>query len=294
MKKLLDKIMALSEVDTGKAQPLYHTYPVINIYREDKREEAIPRERKELSDFPEDSYLMGMEGDGTFTKEMSEKGEMVLKPTACLVSRSGFSVNLPSLENPAISAKDIDTLAQVLEAAAGVDEKDPWTRDAYVYDFSEGLAEMTEGMKTAVPAGMAEEENEEEAELIWQEYYALIYRMISSVEETLNGEKIDPEAEKLGNLLLKKEYYENCYLKALKIKSLIKDELDLLLREYDVLSIPSGKDEKAEADFMKAANLTGLPFLKCPFGGPLLIGGANQEKKLLRMGKALEQKWGKK
>ena len=48
-----DYLENLAELDTGKAQPLFHPYPVINIFREDET-----TEEKQLKEKPEDETLL--------------------------------------------------------------------------------------------------------------------------------------------------------------------------------------------------------------------------------------------
>ena len=162
----------LAELDTGKAQPLFHPYPVINIFREDEimEEEQLkdkPEEEKLLtglkgllcdtsetvkpqikknlesegagflgdddifSDNPKSpDFMIAMDSDASFLKYAVTRGCPALKATYGLISRYGMETDAPSLVQPAISANNTAMIAKVLQAAAGVDKKDPMSRDA--------------------------------------------------------------------------------------------------------------------------------------------------------------------
>lgn len=109
----------------------------------------------------------------------------------------------------------------------------------------------------------------------------------------------------LGSFVLSSGYYDAYYLKALKVKALIKKAFDDAFAKYDVILGPAApttapKLGESLADPLKmylgdiytiAVNLAGLPGISLPCGldgsglpiGLQLIGDCFQEKKLLRM-----------
>lgn len=115
----------------------------------------------------------------------------------------------------------------------------------------------------------------------------------------------------LGSFVLSSGYYDAYYLKALRVKALIKKAFDHAFRKYDVILGPTAPTTaprlgESLADPMKmylgdiytiSANLAGLPAMSVPCGkdagglpvGLQLIGDCFQEKKLLRAAYAYEQ-----
>lgn len=121
------------------------------------------------------------------------------------------------------------------------------------------------------------------------------------------SEGFGPEVKRrimLGSFVLSSGYYDAYYLKALKVKALIKKAFDEAFAQYDVILGPvapttAPKLGSSLADPMKmylgdiytiAVNLAGLPGISVPCGrdsqglpiGLQLIGDCFQEKKLLQ------------
>ena len=108
----------------------------------------------------------------------------------------------------------------------------------------------------------------------------------------------------LGAFVLSSGYYDAYYLKALKVKALIKKAFDEAFEKYDMILSPAAptmapKLGESLADPIKmylgdiytiAVNLAGLPAISLPCGycraglpvGMQLIGDCFQEKKLIR------------
>ena len=118
----------------------------------------------------------------------------------------------------------------------------------------------------------------------------------------------------LGSFVLSSGYYDAYYLKALRVKALIKKAFDEAFAKYDVILGPvapttAPKLGESLADPIKmylgdiytiAVNLAGLPGISLPCGkdekglpiGLQLIGDCFQEKKLIRMAYSYEQSRG--
>lgn len=348
-------IAKLAELDTGKAQPLFHTFPVINIFREDeegkeknvheKKEEdkllvgmtgmirgfsehfkgeAMVRAEAEGADFGDGDgtvdFVIEPDGDGLALKSNASLGYVALKPTLGTISRHGMMNNAPSLTQVAVSANSVTSCAKVLEAVAAVDEKDSMSRNCYIYDFTEALSDDLTGMKIAVPTelyGLNLTEPQmaafnqictvltekgaqlEAVELQWEEDILNIHEMVTACEKTmkLTGAEglsdIDQYDLELGGYLLDRENYE-IYLKVLKVRSLIKDMFDILLRDYSLLLVPFTWGDDI---YFAGANLSGLPSLAMSIApndlmgqrntGAQMIGGANQEKNLIKAAYAI-------
>ncbi|MCM1045918.1 MAG: Asp-tRNA(Asn)/Glu-tRNA(Gln) amidotransferase subunit GatA [Candidatus Gastranaerophilales bacterium] len=119
----------------------------------------------------------------------------------------------------------------------------------------------------------------------------------------------------LGSFVLSSGYYDAYYLKALRVKALIKQAFDRAFSRYDVILGPvapstAPKLGESLADPIKmylgdiytiSVNLAGLPAISIPCGqdenglpvGLQLIGDCFQEKKLIRAAYTYEQSVGK-
>lgn len=113
----------------------------------------------------------------------------------------------------------------------------------------------------------------------------------------------------LGTHVLSADYYENYYMKALKVRNLIKQDFEKAFEKFDLLLTPTVPDTAFKFGGIKdpiamyrqdictlPANLAGLPALSMPFGtsegmpvGIQFIGKAFGEETLLRAAYTLEQ-----
>ncbi|PKM90677.1 MAG: Asp-tRNA(Asn)/Glu-tRNA(Gln) amidotransferase GatCAB subunit A [Firmicutes bacterium HGW-Firmicutes-12] len=114
----------------------------------------------------------------------------------------------------------------------------------------------------------------------------------------------------LGTYALSSGYYDAYYMKALKVRTLVKRDFDHVFENYDCLLTPTSPTvafnhgEKADDPLTMylsdictiPVNLAGIPSLSLPFGqvngrpvGLQLIGKAFDEGTLLRVGYSLEQ-----
>jgi aspartyl-tRNA(Asn)/glutamyl-tRNA(Gln) amidotransferase subunit A len=135
---------------------------------------------------------------------------------------------------------------------------------------------------------------------------------LDTLYKKTRGQGFGTEVKKniiLGTYVLSSEQYEAYYLKALKVRTLIKDAIEKLFQDYDCLLLPTTptvafafQDERAntlarDLDIWTCpANLAGIPALSLPWGmvkglpvGLQFWGRAFAEKTLLRIGFALEQ-----
>lgn len=353
----------LAQLDTGKAQPLFHPFPVINIFREDESLKAEPKKEKQTEDelllgkkavicdgcgsitseiehnlvregtdivniSEETDFVIAMDKEADFLKYAVAQGGTAIKSTYGLVSRYGMEMDAPSLSQPAVMADNSAVCAAVLQAMAAVDSKDPMSRDAYIYEYVDAVKEIDlTGMKIAIPAslpGMEVSEAQlvcynqmldvleargaeiETVELDWVEYAVPVYEIISACEKVMTADEIalscaaEDETLQFGSFLLQEDHYRSYYLKALKLRSLIKDSYDLLFREYALLAFPYIEETDA---YSVAANLAGLPAMSVPYApydiatvdgtkviaGIHMIAGANYENNLLKAANAYEQ-----
>ena len=119
----------------------------------------------------------------------------------------------------------------------------------------------------------------------------------------------------LGSFVLSSGYYDAYYLKALKVRRLIKNQFDEAFKKYDVIIAPAApttapKIGESLSDPLKmylsdiytaGVNLAGIPGITVPFvlsseGLPIgfqLLGDCFQEPKILQAAYTLEKLWGR-
>ncbi len=142
------------------------------------------------------------------------------------------------------------------------------------------------------------------------EEYAGLHNMYKKSRSEGFGEEVKRRIM-LGSFVLSSGYYDAYYLKALKVKALIKKAFDEAFAKYDLILGPvapttAPKLGESLADpiqmylgdiYTIAVNLAGLPGISVPCGqdsnglpiGLQLIGGCFQEKKLIRAAYTYEQ-----
>lgn len=208
--------------------------------------------------------------------------------------------------------------------------------------LGEGLeGEVREAVLEAARTLKGRGANVEEFDLSLAEYAIPAYYVIASAEASSNLSRFDgvkygfrageyeglhqmykrsrsqgfgPEVKRrilLGSFVLSSGYYDAYYLKALRVKALIKQAFDRAFEKYDVILGPAApttapKLGKALQDPLKmylgdiytiSVNLAGLPAMTVPCGrdrkglpiGLQLIGNCFEEKKIIRAAYAFEQ-----
>ena len=149
-------------------------------------------------------------------------------------------------------------------------------------------------------------------------YRAKDYDGLHSMYKKTRSEGFGPEVKRrimLGSFVLSSGYYDAYYLKALRVKAMIKKAFDEAFAKYDVILGPvapttAPKLGSSLADPIKmylgdiytiSVNLAGLPGISVPCGkddnglpiGVQLIGDCFNEKKLIQTAYAYEQARGK-
>lgn len=144
--------------------------------------------------------------------------------------------------------------------------------------------------------------------------YAGLHNMYKKSRSEGFGEEVKRRIM-LGSFVLSSGYYDAYYLKALKVKALIKKAFDEAFTKYDVILGPvapttAPKLGESLTDpiqmylgdiYTIAVNLAGLPGISVPCGrdgrglpiGLQLIGDCFQEKKLIRAAYTYEQEVGR-
>lgn len=145
-------------------------------------------------------------------------------------------------------------------------------------------------------------------------YRAKEYEGLHDMYKKSRSEGFGPEVKRrimLGSFVLSSGYYDAYYLKALKVRALIKQSFDRAFLQYDMILGPAAPQTAPEigvslCDPMKmylgdiytvSVNLAGLPGLSvpCTMGagglpiGVQLVGDCFSEKKLIRAGVGIER-----
>ena len=199
----------------------------------------------------------------------------------------------------------------MLEAAQVLKEK-----GAIVEEFDLSLVEYAIPTYYTIAAAEASS-NLERFDGIKYGYRASEYEGLHHMYKKTRSEGFGEEVKRrimLGSFVLSSGYYDAYYLKALRVKALIKKAFDEAFAKYDVILGPvapttAPKLGESLADPIKmylgdiytiAVNLAGLPGISLPCGkdekglpiGLQLIGDCFQEKKLIRMAYSYEQSRG--
>lgn len=196
----------------------------------------------------------------------------------------------------------------VLAAAKVLEDK-----GAIVEEFDLSLVEYAIPAYYTIAAAEASS-NLERFDGIKYGYRTKEYKGLHDMYKKTRSEGFGPEVKRrimLGSFVLSSGYYDAYYLKALKVKTLIKKAFDQAFSDYDVILGPVAPTTapmlgESLADPVKmylgdiytvSVNLAGLPGLSIPCGldkkglpiGLQLIGDCFNEKKLIRTAYAYEQ-----
>ncbi|MBD5532445.1 MAG: Asp-tRNA(Asn)/Glu-tRNA(Gln) amidotransferase subunit GatA [Lachnospiraceae bacterium] len=194
-------------------------------------------------------------------------------------------------------------------AAAKVLEK----KGAVIEEFSLGLVKYAIPCYYTIAAAEASS-NLERFDGIKYGYRTTEFEGLHSMYKKTRSEGFGAEVKRrimLGSFVLSSGYYDAYYLKALRVKALIKKAFDDAFAKYDLLLSPvapttAPKLGESLADpiqmylgdiYTISVNLAGLPAISVPCGtdenglpiGLQLIGDCYQEKKILRAAYAYEQ-----
>lgn len=273
-----------------------------------------------------------------------------LKVTYGRVSRYGAIAYASSLDTVGPMAKTVEDCALVLEVIAGKDPLDATSSNEPVQPYSQLLDKSVRGIKIGVPKeyfakGIDQEVAKKMDQVIKNfekmgariinislpttKYAIATYYLIAPSETSSNLSRFNgirygnnrgnfgPEAKRrimLGTFALSAGYYDAYYLKATKIRTLIKKDFEKAFKKVDVIVAPVSPTppfkigEKANdplqaylADvFTVPTNLAGVPSLAVPAsfskkGLPIgfqIIGPHFEEVRILNIGHQYQKKIG--
>jgi aspartyl-tRNA(Asn)/glutamyl-tRNA(Gln) amidotransferase subunit A len=286
---------------------------------------------------------LGSDTGGSIRIPAAFCGVVGLKPTYGRVSRHGVFPLSWSLDHVGPMTRTVTDAALMLQVIAGHDRHDPTTRTAIVPDYTASLAGDIEGARLGIPQEFYFEQLDaevgdsvraavqtleragarvEEVSLPLSKYAAAAGRIISLTESAEIHEKFlrtrladySPDVRAgflVGQLVLGKHY-----MKAQRLRSLIRQEMAAVLRRVDALVTPTvpiaaprigqtaveiGPERMetmwALSRLTRPANLTGFPAISVPCGftqgglpiGLQLTGRPFAEATLLQIAHAYEQ-----
>lgn len=269
-----------------------------------------------------------------------------LKPTYGRVSRYGVIAMASSFDTIGHMTKTVYDNAKVLEVTAGKDPYDATTVLVEVPKYTKNLGKDIKGLKVGIPKeyyveGIDNKIKEitdqaiktikslgaqvHEVSLPHTEYAMACYYILCPSEVSSNLARFDgvryghnratfgAEAKRrmmLGTYTLSSGYYDAYYKKAAKVRNLIKQDFENVLKEVDVMIAPSSPSlpfkigEKTDDPlqmylsdvFMCPINIAGVPSLNIPCGfsdglpvGMQVIGPQFSEELLYQVAFAYER-----
>lgn len=291
----------------------------------------------------------GTDTGGSIRQPASFCNLVGLKPTYGRVSRYGIVAMASSLDSIGHMTKTVYDNALILNTTAGLDEMDATTSPEAVVDYTNGIESGVRGLKIGLPKEYFTGLNPEIKKVIMDavkklenlgaqvvdislphtEYGIATYYIIQPSEVSSNLARYDgirygnpradfgSEAKRriiLGTFTLSSGYYDAYYLKAMKVRRLIREDFIKAFTKVDCIlapvspTLPFKLGEKTNdplqmylADvYTVNVNLAGVPSLAVPAGfidglpvGMQIIGPDFTEDQLYKVGYAYEQetKW---
>ena len=282
----------------------------------------------------------GSDTGGSIRLPASFCGLVGLKPTYGRVSRYGVIAMASSLDAIGCFGKEVKDTAILLKVMAGSDGFDATAPDLPVPDYPKNLEKSLKGLKIGLPQeyfsqGLDTKVKERinqviksfekqgaqiiEVSLPHTKYALAVYYIIQPSEVSSNLARYDglrfgvdrsffgAEAKRrimLGTYTLSSGYYDAYYLKAMKVRTLIKKDFEDVFQKVDVLltpvspTLPFKIGEKTKDPlqmylsdiYTVTANLAGIPGLSLPAGlvdglpvGFQLLGPQFTEERLFQV-----------
>lgn len=261
-------------------------------------------------------YSLGSDTGGSIRQPAALCGVVGLKPTYGAVSRYGLIAMGSSLDQIGPITKTVEDAAIVLTAIAGFDPFDANSANLAAKDYTKNLEKGIKGIKVGIAKeyfgqGLDRGVGEvvkgaikkledlgaklEEISLPHQEHALAVYYIIMPSEVSANLARYDgirfgktreffgPEPKRriiLGTYTLSSGYYDQYYLKAAKVRNLIKADFDKAFAKVDVIvgpvtpSVAWKFGEKVDDPlkmylsdlYTVTANLVGIPAISVPCG----------------------------
>lgn len=289
----------------------------------------------------------GTDTGGSIRLPASFTNTVGLKPTYGRVSRYGIIAMCSSMDSIGHFTKTVEDSALLLSVTAGNDPMDATTPKKEVPDYLKYIKRNIKGVKIGIVSeflerGLDEDirelfdkakqtltditQYEDEIRLPHSEFGIATYYIIQPSEVSSNLARYDgirygndrskfgEEAKRrimLGTYTLSAGYYDAYYKKALKVRTLIKQDFDKAFEKVDAIILPVSPTlpwkigERIDDPlkmylsdiFTVTANLAGIPGLSIPIGfssnnlpvGMQILGPQFSESTLFQIGKAYEE-----
>ncbi len=287
----------------------------------------------------------GTDTGGSIRQPASFCNLVGLKPTYGRVSRYGIIAMASSLDTVGHFAKTVYDNALILNTTAGHDKMDATTSTEPVVDYTQDIERGVRGLKIGLPKEYFEGLDEKIKKVIMDaakkleslgakvidislphtQYGVATYYIIQPSEVSSNLARYDgirygnsrdafgSEAKRriiLGTFILSSGYYDAYYLKAMKVRRLIREDYVEAFKKVNCLicpvspTLPFKIGEKVNDPlamylsdiYTVNANLAGVPSLAVPAGfidglpvGMQIIGSDFTENQLYQVGYAYEQ-----
>ncbi|MCH8821379.1 Asp-tRNA(Asn)/Glu-tRNA(Gln) amidotransferase subunit GatA [Patescibacteria group bacterium] len=292
------------------------------------------------------TYSIGSDTGGSIRQPAALCGVVGMKPTYGRVSRYGLIAMASSLDQIGPITKTVEDSAIVLNAISGYDPKDSNCIDKKFSDFTASIGKDIKNLKIGVPNEFFDEGVDvkvknivevaikhledlgakiEEISLPHSREAVAVYYLIMPSEVSANMARFDgirygygrdkfgDEVKRrimLGTYALSSGYYDDYYLKAAKVRTLIRMEFKEAFEKVNVILGPTSPTvafdigEKASnplqmylADILSVSqNLAGLPAISIPCGfvdglpvGLQITGNHWEEEKILNVAHVYEQ-----
>lgn len=292
------------------------------------------------------TYALGTDTGGSIRQPASLCGVVGLKPTYGRVSRYGLIAMASSLDQIGPITKTVEDAAVILNVISGYDSYDATSVNLRIDDYTRALGRSIKGLKIGIPKEYFSEGLDrgvkrvieravqklegEGAKLVdislpHQEYALATYYIIMPSEVSANLARFDgirfgktrdyfgPEVKRrimLGTYALSSGYYDQYYLKAAKVRNLLKKDFEKAFQKADVIVSPTSptvawRFKEKTNDPLKmylsdiytvTANLVGIPAISIPCGssdglpvGLQIMGPHFREDLILQIAYAYEQ-----
>ncbi|OGY27854.1 MAG: aspartyl/glutamyl-tRNA amidotransferase subunit A [Candidatus Woykebacteria bacterium RIFCSPHIGHO2_01_FULL_39_12] len=291
-------------------------------------------------------YSLGSDTGGSVRQPASFCGVVGLKPTYGRVSRYGLIAMASSLDQIGPITKTVEDSAILLNIISGFDSKDATSAVNKVPDYTKVLGKSVKGLKIGLPKeffGEGISKDVKETILIAVKvlenlgakivdislprskeaisvYYLIMPSEVSANLARYDGirygktrDKFGAEVKRrlmLGTYALSSGYYDAYYLKAAKVRTLIREEFSNAFKKIDCIVGPTAPTtafkigEKIDnplamylADILTvSANLAGIPAISLPCGfikgvpvGLQIMANYWQEETIFQVAYAYEQ-----
>ena len=291
-------------------------------------------------------YSLGSDTGGSVRQPASFCGVVGLKPTYGRVSRYGLIAMASSLDQIGPITKTVEDSAILLNIISGYDSKDATSTGNKVPDYTKVLGKSVKGLKIGLPKeffGEGISKDVKETILIAVKvlenlgakivdislprskeaisvYYLIMPSEVSANLARYDGirygktrDKFGAEVKRrlmLGTYALSSGYYDAYYLKAAKVRTLIREEFSNAFKKIDCIVGPTAPTtafkigEKIDnplamylADILTvSANLAGIPAISLPCGfikgvpvGLQIMANYWQEETIFQVAYAYEQ-----